>query len=93
LTDLTCLEVTGKSFIKNSQVITIKKTQNSGKKGYQILQNIQDRLTLQKYVKRPRDSISMKTESENPNETKKNMHIRKEIMLWTYCKWDHYSSK
>jgi hypothetical protein len=26
------MEVTGKSFIKNSQVITIKKTQNSGKK-------------------------------------------------------------
>ncbi len=65
------MKVTGKHLIKNSQVITIKKTQNSEKKGFEILQNIQDRLTLQKHLKRPQDQIFMTTVNEKPNEEKK----------------------
>jgi hypothetical protein len=65
------VKVTGKHLIKNSQVITIKKTQNSEKKGFEILQNIQDRLTLQKHLKRPQDQIFMTTVNEKPNEEKK----------------------
>jgi hypothetical protein len=41
------------------------------KKGLQILQNIQDRLTQQKLVRCPRDPISMKTVNEKHDETKK----------------------
>ena len=37
------------------------------KKGFEILQNIQDRSTLEKHVKRARDPISMTTRNEEPN--------------------------
>ncbi len=37
------------------------------KKGFEILQNIQDRSTLEKHVKRARDPISMTTKNEKPN--------------------------
>jgi hypothetical protein len=37
------------------------------KKGFEILQNIQDRSTLQNHVKRARDPISMNTKIEIPN--------------------------
>ena len=39
------------------------------KKGFEILQNIQDRSTLEKHVKRARDPISINTINEKPNET------------------------
>ena len=39
------------------------------KKGFEILQNIQDRSTLEKHVKRARDPISITTKNEKPNET------------------------
>jgi len=39
------------------------------KKGFQILQYIQDRSTLEKHVKRARDPISITTKNEKPNET------------------------
>jgi hypothetical protein len=86
------MEVTGKTFIKKSQVITIKRHKIQ-EKGFQILQNIQDRLTLQKHVKRPRDPISIKTVNEKPNETMKKSESQEGNKLWTYCKWDHNSSK
>ena len=38
------------------------------KKGFEILQNIQDRSTLEKHVKRARDPISMTTKNEKPND-------------------------
>jgi hypothetical protein len=38
------------------------------KKGFEILQNIQDRSTLEKHVKRARDPISMTTRNEKPND-------------------------
>jgi hypothetical protein len=38
------------------------------KKGFEILQNIQDRSTLEKHVKRARDPISITTKNEKPNE-------------------------
>jgi len=39
------------------------------KKGFEILQNIQDRSTLEKHVKRARDPISITTKNEKPIET------------------------
>jgi hypothetical protein len=39
------------------------------KKGFEILQNIQDRSTLEKQVKRARDPISITTKNEQPSET------------------------
>jgi hypothetical protein len=39
------------------------------KKGFEILQNIQDRSTLEKHVKCARDPISITTKNEKPNKT------------------------
>ncbi len=39
------------------------------KKGFEILQNIQDRSTLEKHVKRARGPISISTKNEKPNKT------------------------
>jgi hypothetical protein len=39
------------------------------KKGFEILQNIQDRSTLEKHVTRARDPISITTKNEKPNKT------------------------
>jgi hypothetical protein len=39
------------------------------KKRFEILQNIQDRSTLEKHVKPARDPISITTKKEKPNET------------------------
>ncbi len=93
LTDLTCLGSYWKKFHQElSSHHNIKDTK-FWKKGFQILQNIQDRLTLQKHVRHPRDPISMKTVNEKPDETKKKMNLGQKIKLWTCCKWDHNSSK
>jgi hypothetical protein len=72
LTDLICL---GSYRKKVHQELTScqKKDKKIWKNGFQILQNIQDRLTLQKHVRRPRDPISMKTVNEKPNKTKKRL--------------------
>jgi hypothetical protein len=40
------------------------------KKGFEILQNIQDRSILEKHVKHARDPISITTKNEKPNKTK-----------------------
>ncbi len=39
------------------------------KKGFEILQNIQDRSTSEKHVNCARDPISITTKNEKPNET------------------------
>ena len=39
------------------------------KKVFKMLQNIQDRSTLEKHVKRARDPISTTTKNKKPNET------------------------
>jgi hypothetical protein len=39
------------------------------KKGFEILQNIQDRSTLEKHVKCAQDPISITTKNEKPNKT------------------------
>ena len=48
------------------------------KKGFEILQNIQDRDTLQKHVKRARDPICMVTVNEKPDEKKSENEIDKQ---------------
>jgi hypothetical protein len=40
-------------------------------KGFEILQNIEDRATLQKHVKRARDPISIATINKKPDEANK----------------------
>ena len=61
------MEAIGDCSIMNSKNTSIKKKLYSGKKGFEILQNIQDRSTLEKHVKRARDPISMTTRNEKPN--------------------------
>jgi hypothetical protein len=39
------------------------------KKGFEILQNIQDRSTLEKHVKRAQDPMSITTKNKKPFET------------------------
>jgi hypothetical protein len=39
------------------------------KKGFEILQNIQDRSTLEKHIKSARDPISITTKNKKPNKT------------------------
>ncbi len=71
LSDLTCI---GGSYWKTfHQELTSHHNNKDTKiwnKGFEILQNIQDRLTLQKYLKRPRDPTFMTTVNGKPDETK-----------------------
>ena len=72
LSDLTCIgESYWKTFHQELTSHHSKKVTKFWKKGFEILQNIQDRLTLQKHLKRPRDPIFMTTVNEKPNEEKK----------------------
>jgi hypothetical protein len=55
--------------------------------GFEILQNIEDRATLQKHVKHARDSISMATINKKPDEAKKSKQISQILIRWrTYLK-------
>jgi len=72
LSDLTCIgESYWKTFHQELTSHHSKKVTKFWKKGFEILQNIQDRLTLQKHLKRPQDPIFMTTFNEKPNEEKK----------------------
>jgi hypothetical protein len=51
-------------------------------KGFEILQNIEDRATLQKYVKRARDPISMATINTKPDEANKTKQIFQILIRW-----------
>jgi hypothetical protein len=62
------MEAIGDCSITNLKNISTKKKLYSGRK-FEILQNIQDRSTLEKHVKRARDPISITTKNEKPNET------------------------
>jgi hypothetical protein len=64
------LEVTGKIVIENCNAICSKNIQ-FWEKGFEILQNIEDRATLQKHVKCARDPISIATIKEKPDEANK----------------------
>ncbi len=50
----------------------LKKYKKVWEKGFEILQNIEDRATLQKHVKFARDLIQMATVNKNPDEANKN---------------------
>ncbi len=63
------MEAIGNSSKTNSKNTSRKKTQYSGGKGFEILQNIQDRSTLEKHVKCARDPISTITKNEKPNKS------------------------
>jgi hypothetical protein len=72
LSDLSCIgESYWRTFHRELTRHHSKKVTKFWKKGFEILQNIQDRLTLQKHLKRPRDPIFMTTVNEKPNEDKK----------------------
>ena len=59
----------GNCSIMNLKDTTTTKKQYSGRKRSKYLQNIQDRSTLEKQVKRARDPISITTKNEKPSET------------------------
>ncbi len=68
LTDLTCKKRYWKKF--HSELTKHNKNEETifWKKGFEILQNIQDRDTLQRHVRRARDLICMVTVNEKPDE-------------------------
>jgi hypothetical protein len=70
LTDLTCKKSYWKKF--HLELTKHDKKENTlfWKKGFEILQNIQERDTLQKQVRRARDPICMVTVNEKPDEKK-----------------------
>jgi hypothetical protein len=61
-----------KIFLKNCNAIFSKNTQTSGKRVFEILQNIEDRAALQKHVKPARDPISMATINKKSDKANKN---------------------
>jgi hypothetical protein len=69
LNKLTCAGSYWKSFTKNYNTISTKKPQSFGKKCFNILQNIEDRSTLQAHLKRARDPIAMSTVKTKPKES------------------------
>ena len=71
LTDLTCKKSYWKKF--HQELTNHNKNEETifWKKGFEILQNIQDRDTLQKHVRRARDPICMVTVNEKPDEKNK----------------------
>ena len=70
----------------------VNKKENTSfwKKGFEILQNIQDRDTLQKHVRCARDPICRVTVNEKPDEKKTlkvKVRYQHKTMLKIYCKW------
>jgi hypothetical protein len=61
-----------KMFHEEFQCHLLKKYTKFWEKGFEILQNIEDRATLQKHVKHARDLISMVTINKKPDEANKN---------------------
>jgi hypothetical protein len=57
---------------KELQCHLLKRNTKFRVKGFEILQNIEDRATLQKHVKHARDPISMATINKEPDKANKN---------------------
>jgi hypothetical protein len=57
---------------KEFQCHLLKKYTEFWEKGFEILQNVENRATLQKHVKRAKDPISMATINKKPDEANKN---------------------
>jgi hypothetical protein len=67
------MEVTGHKSINNYNAILKENKTKFWEKGFEILQNIEDRATLQKHVIRARDPITMVPINTKPDEAKKNI--------------------
>jgi hypothetical protein len=67
----------------------LKKYTNFWEKGFEILQNIEDRATLQKCVKRARDTISMAVINKKLDEANKNQtdfsDIDQKVVILEIC--------
>ncbi len=90
LTDLTCKKNYWKKFHQELTKHNKKDNTIFWKEGFEILQNIQDRDTLQKYVRCARDPICMVTVNEKPDEKKYlkvKVRCQNKTMLKIYCKW------
>jgi hypothetical protein len=72
LMDLTVDGSYWKKNIKNCNSIFSKNHTKFWGKGFELLQNIEDRSTLLKHVKHARDPILMVTINKNPDEANKN---------------------
>jgi hypothetical protein len=68
LNKLTCAGSYWRKFYKELQHHLNKETTKFWEKGFNILQNIEDRSTLQKHLKRARDPIAMSTVKTKPKE-------------------------
>ncbi len=65
----------------------LKKYTKFWERGFEILQNIEDRATLKKHVKRARDPISMATINESQMRPTKTKQIYQILIRWqTYLK-------
>jgi hypothetical protein len=78
LTELTSKKSYWKKFHRELTKHNNKENTIFWKKGFEILQNIQDRDTLQKHVRCARDPISMVTVNKKPDE-KKNSQCQSEV--------------
>jgi hypothetical protein len=81
-------EATGKKSLRSYKGILNVRSPNFQKKDFRILQNINDRMTLQKQLKRDNDAIYMTTKIENPNGKNPKKTVKKMIMIQTSSKWD-----
>jgi hypothetical protein len=74
LTDLTCEKSYWTKFHQELSKHNKKEETILWKKGFEILQNIQDRDTLQKHVRLARDPICMVTVNDKPDEKNKSQN-------------------
>jgi hypothetical protein len=72
LNDLTDDGSYWKKIHKELQCHLLKKYTKFWEKSFEIIQNIEDRATLQKHVKRSREAILMATINKKPDEANKN---------------------
>jgi hypothetical protein len=88
LNDLTIEGSYWEKFSQELQRHLERKITKISKKGFKILQNINDRMTLQKQLKRANDPIYMTTKVEKPNGKNPKKTVKKMIMMQTSSKWD-----
>ncbi len=95
LNDLKCDGSYWKMFHNELEKHINKKDKVFWKKKFEILQNIQDRTILEKYVKCARDPISITTKNKKPNKanSKQTKSPIEAVILLTSWTWINKSSK
>jgi hypothetical protein len=88
LNDLTIEESYWEKFSQELQRHLDQKIAKFSQQGFRVLQNINDRMTLQKQLKRANDPIYMTTKNEKPITDNNKNNVKKIIMNQTSSKWD-----